>query len=185
MRVPNSDNIVGDPESGIMHGGVVTTLLDSAGDCAVLSLTPTEHTVATLNLRIDLLQPTDKDEGRFSEINRLIPDTSFVDIDILEGDKESTTVIQQTDSNTGNRYIPAVHGGGVGGLPEHTTILKVLIEGDYVRFPKIVNLSVEYLRPCLATQDTFARVTLFKQGAASPTFGLRHGSRKNRSPLLS
>ena len=55
MRVPNSDNIVGDPESGIMHGGVVTTLLDSAGDCAVLSLTPTEHTVGTLNLRIDPL----------------------------------------------------------------------------------------------------------------------------------
>ena len=53
MRVPNSDNIVGDPESGIMHGGVVTTLLDSAGDCAVLSLTPAEHTVATLNLRIN------------------------------------------------------------------------------------------------------------------------------------
>ena len=41
-------------------------------------------------------------------------------------------MIQQTDSNTGNRYIPAVHGGGVGGLLEHTTILKVLIEGDYV-----------------------------------------------------
>ena len=55
MRVPNSDNFVGDPESGIMHGGVVTTLLDSAGDCAVLSLTPAEHTVATLNLRIDPL----------------------------------------------------------------------------------------------------------------------------------
>ena len=63
--------------------------------------------------------------------------------------------------------------------------LKVLIEGDYVQFPKIVNLSVEYLRPCLATHVTFARVTLFKQGAASPTFGLRYSSQKNRSPLLS
>ena len=69
--------------------------------------------------------------------------------------------------------------------PEHTAILKVLIEGDYLRFPKIVNLSAVYLRPCLATQDTFARVTLFKQGAVSPTFGLRHGSQKNRSRLLS
>ena len=55
MRVPNLDNIVGDPEAGIMHGGVVTTLLVSAGDCAVLSLTPTKHTVGTLNLRIDSL----------------------------------------------------------------------------------------------------------------------------------
>ena len=53
IRVPYSDNIAGDPESGIMHGGVVTTLLDSAGDCAVQSLTPTDHTVATLDLRID------------------------------------------------------------------------------------------------------------------------------------
>ena len=52
MRVPYSGNIVGDPESSIMHGGVVTTLLHSAGDCAVLSLTPTDHTVATLDLRI-------------------------------------------------------------------------------------------------------------------------------------
>jgi hypothetical protein len=39
---------------------------------------------------------------------------------------------------------------------EHTAILKVLIEGEYTRFPKIVNLPVEFLRPCLATQDTFA-----------------------------
>ena len=78
MRVPNSDNIVGDPESGIIHGGVVTTLLDSAGDCAVLSVTPTEHTVGTLNLRIDSLCPTDKDARRFSEINCLIPYTLLV-----------------------------------------------------------------------------------------------------------
>ena len=55
MRVLNLDNIVGDSEAGIMHGGVVTTLLVSAGDCAVLSLTPTKHTVGTLNLRIDSL----------------------------------------------------------------------------------------------------------------------------------
>ena len=52
MRVPYSDKIVGDAESGIMHCGVVTTLLESAGDCAVLSLTPTDHTVATLDVRI-------------------------------------------------------------------------------------------------------------------------------------
>ena len=85
--------------------------------------------------------------------------------------------------NTDNRYIPAVYGGGVGGLPEHTTILKVLIEGDYVRFPNIVNLSVEYLRPCLATQDTSARVTLFKQGAASPTFRFEAWQSKKSMPV--
>ena len=90
-----------------------------------------------------------------------------------------TTVMQQTNSKTGNQYIPADHGSVVGGLLKYTAILEVLIEGDYVRFPKIVNLSAEYLRTCLARQDTFARGTLFKQGAESPTLGFRHGSRRN------
>ncbi|MGB0552750.1 MAG: hypothetical protein ACPGQV_09265 [Alphaproteobacteria bacterium] len=39
---------------------------------------------------------------------------------------------------------------------EHTTILKVLIEGEYTHFPKIVNLPVEFLRPCVAARYTFA-----------------------------
>ena len=31
FRLPYSQSIVSDPESGIVHGGVVTTLMDSAG----------------------------------------------------------------------------------------------------------------------------------------------------------
>ena len=105
-----------------------------------------------------------KNEGRFQEINALIPYTAFVNIELIGDASNLKTVLRQTESNTGNPTIPAVHGGVVGGLLEHTAILKVLIEGEYTRFPKIVNLSVEYLRPCLATRDTFARGTLFKQG---------------------
>lgn len=105
-----------------------------------------------------------KNEGRFQEINALIPYTAFVNIELIGDASNLKTVLRQTESNTGNPTIPAVHGGVVGGLLEHTAILKVLIEDEYPRFPKIVNLSVEYLRPCLATRDTFARGTLFKQG---------------------
>ncbi len=57
LRLPYSDRIVGDPEEGVVHGGVVTTLMDSAGGCAALSLTPEGHTIATLDLRIDYLRP--------------------------------------------------------------------------------------------------------------------------------
>lgn len=105
-----------------------------------------------------------KAEARFQEINRLIPYAQFVNIELLEGEAEHTTVLRHAPTNTGNPAIPAVHGGVVGALLEHTAIMKVLIEGEYTRFPKIVNLSVEYLRPCIATEDTFARGTLFKQG---------------------
>jgi len=105
-----------------------------------------------------------KEAGDYQAINQLMPYTRFVNIDLLEDMPELTAVLRQTESNTGNPAIPAVHGGVVGGLLEHTAIMKVLIEGEYTRFPKIVNLSVEYLRPCLATQDTYAAGTLFKQG---------------------
>lgn len=80
LRVPYSDDIVGDPESGIIHGGVVTTLLDSAGGCAVLSLTPTDHTIATLDLRIDYLQPAEKgqDIRGFAECYKRTRNLAFV-----------------------------------------------------------------------------------------------------------
>jgi acyl-coenzyme A thioesterase PaaI-like protein len=50
---------------------------------------------------------------------------------------------------------------------EYKAILKVLIECEYTRFPKIVNLPVEFLRPCFTTRDTFARGTLFKLGRSA------------------
>ncbi|MDP7393103.1 MAG: hotdog domain-containing protein [Alphaproteobacteria bacterium] len=60
-----------------------------------------------------------------------------------------------------------VHGGGVSALLEHNAIIKILIEGEVTRFPKMVKmvtLLIEYLRPYLATQDTYAAGTFFKQG---------------------
>ena len=80
LHVPYSENIVGDPESGIMHGGVVTTLLDSAGGSAVLSLTPTDHTITTLDLRMDYLQPAKKDEDirGFAECYKRTRNLAFV-----------------------------------------------------------------------------------------------------------
>lgn len=105
-----------------------------------------------------------KAESRYQEINRLIPYTRLVNIELVEETAPLTMMLRQTPSNTGNAAIPAVHGGVVGAFLEHTAIMQVLLEGEYVRFPRIVNISVEYLRPCLATEDTFARGALYKQG---------------------
>lgn len=94
-----------------------------------------------------------------------MPYTRFVNSDLLEDPAELTTALRQTESNIGSPAIRAVHGGVFGGLLEYIAIMKVLIEGGCTRFPKIINLSVEYLRPRLATQNTGAAGTLFKQGS--------------------
>jgi uncharacterized protein (TIGR00369 family) len=57
-RVPYSDDLIGDPIRKVVHGGVVTSLLDTTGGAAVLSAVGKPLPLATLDLRIDYLRPS-------------------------------------------------------------------------------------------------------------------------------
>lgn len=57
MALPYDDRLIGDLESGVLHGGVVTTLIDSVSGLAVLGTMAKPGPLATLDLRIDYLKP--------------------------------------------------------------------------------------------------------------------------------
>lgn len=57
-RLPYSEDLIGDPVTGVLHGGVVTSLLDTTGGAAVLSAIGKPLPLATLDLRIDYLRPS-------------------------------------------------------------------------------------------------------------------------------
>jgi len=57
LRVPWADFLVGNPETGVIHGGVITTLLDNGGGAAVMTALDELRAVATLDLRIDYMKP--------------------------------------------------------------------------------------------------------------------------------
>lgn len=59
MRLPYSDKLVGNPVSGVLHGGAVTTLMDTCCGAAVFMALAEPTMIATLDLRIDYLEPSE------------------------------------------------------------------------------------------------------------------------------
>ena len=104
-----------------------------------------------------------KETGDILDINALIPYAQTVGLESFMDEQGLITVLRFRESNIGNYLIRAIHGGVVGALLEHAGIVHLLAETEAAVVPKIVNLSVDYLRPCLAA-DTFARGTVIKQG---------------------
>jgi uncharacterized protein (TIGR00369 family) len=67
MALEQRDELLGDPERGVLHGGVVTTLLDSVCGTAVFAGGQPNSTVATLDLRLDYLRPARPDQRLIGE----------------------------------------------------------------------------------------------------------------------
>ena len=56
LRMPWDERRVGNPDTGTLHGGAITTLMDTAGGSVAFSVIEEGATVATLDLRIDYLR---------------------------------------------------------------------------------------------------------------------------------
>lgn len=51
------EDFVGDPRRPALHGGVVSSLIDTAGGLAAWSVLPPGESVSTVDLRVDYLEP--------------------------------------------------------------------------------------------------------------------------------
>lgn len=80
----------------------------------------------------------------------------------LKGD-ELTLVLPYAEHLIGNPLLPALHGGVVGALMELTAITQLAITSKTERFPKTIDIGVDYLRSGRPI-DTFARARVVKIG---------------------
>ena len=57
MRLPYQERLIGDSRTGVLHGGVITTLMDNTSALSIFSLLDEPCGYPTLDLRIDYLRP--------------------------------------------------------------------------------------------------------------------------------
>ena len=91
MTVDYREDLIGDSESKVIHGGVVTTLLDAACGAAVMSVGVPKIPTATIDLRIDYMRSAKPGKMIRAKANcfKITPSVAFVRADATDGKGES------------------------------------------------------------------------------------------------
>ena len=79
LMMPWSPAIVGNPQTGAVHGGALTTLMDTTCGMATLCVLPRFEVCPTLDLRIDYMHPAEPHKAvfGFAQCYRVTTDVIF------------------------------------------------------------------------------------------------------------
>lgn len=78
LLLPWHQDLLGDPSRGLVHGGVLTMLLDTACGAAVLPALPSPEVCPTLDLRVDHYRPAVAGQAIFAEARAVSVSASVV-----------------------------------------------------------------------------------------------------------
>ena len=108
---------------------------------------------------------TPEERGDIPSLSRPLPYAVFIGMEMEMENGRPVAILRKDPGNIGNPLVPMIHGGAVGALLEHAALMQLFFELDLGldRPARIVNISIDYLRPCLL-EDTFASGVIVRQG---------------------
>lgn len=59
LQLPYSNHIIGNPDTGVIHGGAITTLMDTASGSVIMCALDDFELCPTLDLRVDYMRPAE------------------------------------------------------------------------------------------------------------------------------
>ncbi|MFT5038018.1 MAG: acyl-coenzyme A thioesterase PaaI-like protein [Flavobacteriaceae bacterium] len=93
----------------------------------------------------------------------LIPYSSFIGAQAKVENEIVIYWLERRASNIGNPSLPAIHGGVIGGFLELSAAIEILYVLDVIVVPKVVDFSLDYLRPG-RYKTIYANCTVLRQG---------------------
>jgi acyl-coenzyme A thioesterase PaaI-like protein len=99
----------------------------------------------------------------FTPLVSAVPYARLLGIGCMKAGDEVIFTLPAKQDNIGNPTLPAIHGGVLGGFIEHAAILQVMMAMEEPRFPKVVDLSIDYLSAG-HFRDSFAQCTILRMG---------------------
>jgi len=88
LELPYNEQHVGNPMNGVIHGGVITTLMDTACGTMVINALPEFELCPTLDLRVDYVRAAEPNEAIYAlaEAYRVSRNVVFTRCTVHQGD---------------------------------------------------------------------------------------------------
>ena len=104
-----------------------------------------------------------RESNDYATLVDAIPYARTIGMACLRAGEEVIFTLPANKSNIGNPTLPAIHGGVLGGFIEQSAQLYLLMVMETPSFPKVVDLSIDYLSAGLF-RDTFAECHVLRMG---------------------